>query len=94
MYGQRVIVPETMRQAILEAIHSAHQSIGKMHDRALQCVYWPGLYSDLEKMRESCMECTRVAPSQPNLPPYTPVSPDYPFQMVVADFCDLKGSDC
>ena len=91
MYGQRVIVPKPMRQAVLEAIHSAHQSIGKMHDRALQCVYWPGLYSDLEKMRESCMECTRVAPSQPNLPPYIPVSPDYPFQMVVADFCDLKG---
>ena len=91
MYGQRVIVPEPMRQAVLEAIHSAHQSIGKMHDRALQCVYWPGLYSDLEKLRQSCIECTRVAPSQPNLPPYEPVSPDYPFQMVVADFYDLKG---
>ena len=75
----------------MEGIHSAHQSIGKMHDRAIQCVYWPGLYSDLEKIRESCIDCTRVAPSQPNLPPYTPVSPDYPFQMVVADFCDLKG---
>ena len=91
MYGQRVIVPENLRQAVLEGIHSAHQSVGKMHDRAIQCVYWPGLYNDLEKLRESCVDCNRVAPSQPNLPPYTPVSPDYPFQMIVADFCDLKG---
>ena len=44
MYGQRVIAPAPLRQAVLEGIHSAHQFIGKMYDRALQCVYWPGLY--------------------------------------------------
>ena len=48
MYGQRVIVPAPLRQAVLEGIHSVHQSIGKVHDRALHCVYWPGLYRDLD----------------------------------------------
>ena len=62
-----------------------------MYDRAMQSIYWPGLYHDLEQLRESCVECTKAAPSQPNLPPHQPASPDYPFQMVAADFYDLKG---
>ena len=91
MYGHRVIVPEKLRQAALVSIHGAHQSVGKMYDRAMQSIYWPGLYRDLEELRESCVECTKAAPSQPNLPPHQPASPDYPFQMIAADFYDLKG---
>ena len=45
--------------------------------------------ADLENLRESCSY--RYAPSQAMMPPQPLASPDYPFQMVVADYCNIKG---
>ena len=39
----------------------------------------------------SCSYCNNNAPSQAMMPPQPLASPDYPFQMVVADYCNIKG---
>ena len=62
-----------------------------MHDRAMDAVFWLGLYKDLERVRDSCTYCNKVAPTQAALPPHKPISPDYPFQMIVMDYCNIKG---
>ena len=51
MYGRRLIVPSTLRQSILECLHSAHQCPVKMNDRARHSVYWPGITSDIKNIR-------------------------------------------
>ena len=43
MNGDRVIIPTSLRQAVLEILHSAHQGVLGMGLRAAQSVYWPGL---------------------------------------------------
>ena len=91
MYQRRVIVPSCLRSEVLAGLHAAHQCVVKMHDRAMQAVYWPGLFKDLEKVRNSCTYCNKAAPTQAALPPHTPLSPDYPFQMIVMDYCSIKG---
>ena len=62
-----------------------------MYDRAMQTVYWPGLYSDLEGLRSACEQCNKTAPSQPAIPPFPLASPEYPHQMIVGDYCSVKG---
>ena len=91
MYGNRLIIPPSLRNEVLGHIHSAHQSVGKMYDRAMQTVYWPGLYSDIEGVRSACEQCNKTAPSQPAIPPFPLASPEYPHQMVVGDYCSIKG---
>ena len=91
MYQRRVIVPSCLRSEVLAGLHAAHQGVVKMHDRAMQAVFWHGLFKDLERVRDSCTYCNKSTPTQAALPPHTPLSPDYPFQMIVMDYCSIKG---
>ena len=55
-------------------------------------VYWPGITADIEKTRQSCVSCDRHSPTQASLPPASELaSPEFPFQMIAADYCDVKG---
>lgn len=91
MYGRRLVIPKSLRHAVLECLHSAHQCPVRMNDRAKHTVYWPGITSDIENTRRACVYCNKNAPSQPMMPPLPLASPDYPFQMVVGDYFNVKG---
>jgi hypothetical protein len=91
MYGRRVIVPVCLRGEVLDGLHAAHQCVTKMHDRAMHAVFWLGLYKDLEGVRNNCSYCNKSTPTQAALPPHELHSPDYPFQMIVMDYCSIKG---
>ena len=54
-----------------------------MLTRAQDTVFWPGIYAALE--------CNVKQPSQAALPPRPLASPDYPFQMIEADYCTIKA---
>ena len=91
MNGERIIIPPSLRQAVLEILHSAHQGVLGMGLRATQSVYWPGLWEDLQRTRNQCKTCVNIAPSQANLPPIDPITPEYPFQHICADYFMLDG---
>ena len=91
MYGRRVIVPKSLRREVLEVLHSAHQCPVKMNDRAKHSVYWSGITSDIENMRRACSYCNRNSPSQAMMPPMPLASPEFPHQMIVGDYFDVKG---
>ena len=59
--------------------------------RAQGLVYWPGMIADIEAARNRCRTCHRNAPSQSKLPPTAPKLPTTPFQMIYADYFQLKG---
>ena len=92
MYGRRVIIPRELRAEVLGCLHSAHQGECRMNERAMASVYWPGITNDIEKTRQSCVSCDRHSPTQASLPPASELaSPEFPFQMIAADYCDVKG---
>ena len=62
-----------------------------MAGRIDENVFWPGINPDILKTRGSCMTCIREASSQPAGFPVAHPSPDYPFQMLVADYFSLHG---
>jgi len=43
LFKQRVLVPKTLRSEILQSLHSAHQGMTAMNERAKTEVYWPGI---------------------------------------------------
>ena len=90
-YMDRAIIPQSLRQQVLSNIHSAHQGVSGMHSRAANTVFWPGYTTELDETRRSCRTCDTNAPSQPKLPPVEPNLPKVPFQMIAADYFDLRG---
>ena len=64
LYGQRIIIPKTLRRDILKRLHSSHQGIEKTRRRARQVVYWPCLNNDIETTVSSCSKCQEYRPSQ------------------------------
>ena len=68
-YGNRIVIPGTMRQEVLDILHKAHQGVEGMYHAAQHSVMWPGLYRDLEGIRSACDACNLNAKSNPKLPP-------------------------
>ena len=91
MYGKCILVPRVLSKMKLENLHSTHQCPVRMLDRAKESVFWTGIMLDIGETRKSCLFCKRNAPSQPIMLPIPLASPEYPFQMIVAYYFNVKG---
>ena len=83
--GCRILIPASLRQQVLDQLHSGHLGITKCRARAQHSVWWPGLSTQLADHVANCQSCAR------DLPP--PVStllpsrlPELPWQKVAMDF--------
>ena len=91
MFKNRLIIPQSFRQNILNTLHSAHQGVEGMRARASNSVYWPGLNSSIRNMRNNCKICNVVAPSQARQAIQLMPQPQYPFQHVCMDAFELDS---
>ena len=91
LYKDRVIVPGSLRKAVLDTLHSAHQGVSAMESRAQAMVFWPGITNDIHRVRNECYDCNKNAPTQPPQPTEHVSPPTAPFQQVFADFFDFAG---
>ena len=91
MMKNRIIIPQTLRQEVLESLHAARQGVSAMIERAKVTVYWPGISRDIQSARDNCSHCNRIAPSQARLPPVEPWIPTAPFEAVACDYFYCKG---
>lgn len=91
LFKKRIVIPSSLRQEVLQSLHSAHQGVSGMNERAKVEVYWPNITNDIQHTRDSCFDCNRIAPSQAKLPPYEPVIPSTPFEALACDYFLFKG---
>ena len=91
MKGHRILIPPVLRPQVLEILHAAHQGTARMASRAQATVFWPGASVDIDNVRRWCIDCWRMAPSQPHMPPATPMVPTAPFQAAAADYFHIQG---
>ena len=89
--GARILIPPNLRQEIIQSLHSAHQGVCGMNERAKAGVYWPGITKDIEAVRAACRSCNRSMPSQPRTPPVEPLIPSTPFEAVACDYFKFEG---
>ena len=93
MMGERIIVPTKLRPQILATLHAAHQGVNAMSQRAADTVFWPGISIDITRTREECVDCHRIAKSNPSEPPAEIEHPEYPFQKLCADYFTHMGKN-
>ena len=91
LFKDRVVVPSSLRPAVLETLHSAHQGVTGMTLRAQSSVWWPGITPQIKETRDKCRICHENAPSQPSAPPEPLPQPEYPFEHIVSDYFQAGG---
>lgn len=93
--GQQIIVPQKLRKEYLKKLHEGHQGITRTQQRAKSCVYWPGIYKDIECLITGCSECQLYQPSQSKetLDPIIPDVPNIAWHTIGTDFVQHHGHD-
>ena len=50
VFGQKCVIPESMRKEMKQKLHSAHTGIQSTIRRARDSIYWPGMTKELNDM--------------------------------------------
>ncbi|XP_042147960.1 uncharacterized protein K02A2.6-like [Ixodes scapularis] len=88
--GTRLVFPPSLRQEVLERLHTGHQGIVRCRARARESTWWPAISQDIEVFVSRCPACERhrQAPTEHLL--QTPL-PERPWQVVGTDLFYFKG---
>ena len=90
LYGNRIIIPHSMRDEILRKVHAGHQEIQRCRLRLATSVWWPGISKEIEQFIKSCPVCMKNETSHTE-PLLQPALPSHPWEKVAADLFQLKG---
>ena len=88
--GSRIVIPESLRNEILQKLHDGHLGIVKCRARAASSVWWPGLSKELKNLVENCDVCKKEKGNHSE-PMMQSATPDRPWQVLGSDLFDWKG---
>lgn len=82
----KIVIPEKLRQRVLDAAHEGHPGIVSIKKRLRTKVWWPKIDADAEKSVKHCRGCTLVAAPNPPHPMKRRELPTQPWIDVAIDF--------
>ena len=83
--GTRIVVPEKLRNQILDLAHEGHQGVVKTKQRLRSKVWWPGMDRGVEHKCRVCHGCQLVSQPSPPEPMKRTELPTEPWQDLAAD---------
>ena len=78
-FGDRVYVPSSMRQSILQQAHQSHLGVQKMKEILRAYVWWEDMRTDIENFVKRCSACTKHRTTVRRAP-LQPIDASYPFE--------------
>ncbi|GFO17736.1 Pol polyprotein [Plakobranchus ocellatus] len=91
--GTKIIIPQTMRNEMLQILHSSYAGIEKSKQRARESIYWPRINKDIEDYVNRCSTCQTHRNSKQKEPLLPVEVPQLPWNTVGLDVFTLKGHD-
>lgn len=82
----KVVIPTTLRSAVLKELHTAHLGMTKMKGLARSFVFWPGIDADIERTAKACENCTRHAHAPPQFRQHHWEYPQGPWERIHIDY--------
>ncbi|XP_070385303.1 uncharacterized protein [Dermacentor albipictus] len=75
--GAPIVIPSSLRPAVLTPLHECHQDINRTKALARESVWWPGISADIASFVANCEQCTssRVDFAEPLLSTGLPGQP-------------------
>ena len=91
LFGERLVIPQSMRQEIKTKLHTSHLGQESMLRRARELVFWPKMNPEIRQMAMQCQACQDLQPRQVKEPLMPHPKGEYPFQKVGCDIVDVHG---
>ena len=60
LWGERVVIPQSLKEVVMAEQHKEHLGISKMKALARSHVWWGGIDKELEALAKSCPDCIAV----------------------------------
>lgn len=72
LWGNRIIIPKTMRRSMLDLLHEGHFNGSKIKSCARSLMFWPGMDKEIEALCAACIPCcaNRQNPPKVELTPW------------------------
>ena len=83
--GRCIIIPNSLRQQVLNQLHINHMGIEKTKLLVCKCVYWHSINADIEKYIRQCATCLEFQQIQPRDKIFHHEIPLRPWEAVGAD---------
>lgn len=83
--GTRIVIPQSLRQKVLQLAHEGHQGIVKTKDRLRTKVWWPNMDKDAEKVCKTCHGCQVVGQFNAPEPMQRSRPPEGPWEDIAVD---------
>ena len=91
--GERLLIPYSAREYIMERAHAAHMGINACVNRAKDICFWIGMTSDIEKFVSRCSICAKYHNDQCKETLINHETPSYLWEFVACDLFVHNGHD-
>ncbi|KXJ20499.1 Transposon Ty3-I Gag-Pol polyprotein [Exaiptasia diaphana] len=71
--GERLVIPNKMRDAMKRDLHAAHTGVEGCLRRARECVYWPGINAEIKEWISTCETCRECEAASQHIEPLLPM---------------------
>ncbi|XP_054283201.1 uncharacterized protein K02A2.6-like [Macrosteles quadrilineatus] len=86
MWGNRIVVPQTLQKKTLRVLHQGHPGIEAMRSLSRFYVWWSKIDEDIETYVKTCNGCQMNHPREPEVPLYSWNVPDGPWERLHLDY--------
>jgi transposase InsO family protein len=88
-FGERLVVPSSLRKEMLQQIHKSHIGIEGCLRRAREVIYWPRMNAEVKDYVSKCSICQTHQPEQCREPLKSYDLPQRPWSVVGGDLFQL-----
>ena len=90
-YGERMMVPNSLKQEYLERIHTGHLGITKSQARAKEAVFWKYMTKNITEYIGDCKECLTNSRGNSKEPMMSHQTATSPWQIIATDLFEFHG---
>ena len=91
--GERLVVPRSMKKAIVADIHVGHTGVDSCLRRSRESVYWPGMTNDIREFIQRCQQCREQEQGQAKETLRSHELPERSWQKVGADLFSINDKN-
>lgn len=84
-YGPRLVIPASLREKVLDILHTGHTGMQRMKQLARTAVYWPGIDSEIATLCKKCTGCAEHQNSPPKEVNHPWIRPEKPWMRIHID---------
>ena len=89
LWGARVVVPDKLRNDVLQMLHACHPGIVSMKALSRSYAWWPGINDDIEKISKHCDTCQMNQNNPQKTTPHPWIPATHAWERIHIDFGQL-----